>query len=815
MKRCTAALALLLVAACSTPDRRLEETARSVTLAIQQGDLATADELARHGMALGQERSDARWEATFRLLRAEALVSRRDLDGAQPLIDAPIPAGRGAEDLRARQAYVAALAALARGRLPDALTKLDDALRAGDPPAGLRMEMQALRGQVLTQLGRSSEAEPALIDLVDDADRTNDPYHEALAANVLGMGRLVQNRYDEALQWFERVLALRGLTDTTVYASTLSNAGVCYARLGDFDRAVEVQQRAVDIHRRHNAARQLENALGGLGNSYVLEGEAETGLAYLRQAQQVASDAHLYGDAALWGGNLAAAYVDLGKWDEAERFNQDAARFKEASHTGKTVYNVLNAAQIAGGRHQTDEANRLYQSALSDPNAGPDVRWTAYSGLAGVAIATKQPASAARYFEAALETIEKTRSDLLKTDYKLSFLTRLIDFYRAYVDALVDEGRIDRALEIADSSRGRVLAEREDTPPPARVGVDAFRALGRNSRRVLLSYWLAPGRSHLWVVTGDATREFPLPGSADIQKLVRAERDAIEGAVADTLAPESPGDRLFKLLVSPALPWVPPGSSVVIVADGALHELNFETLPVGGPRRHYWIEDVEIEMAPSLGMLTRAPAAAPADRSLLLIGNPTPRPPEFPALSYAPTEISRVRRSFAVDRVAVYEGPNAGPAAYGRAEPGRFAVIHFTAHATSNVDSPLESAVILSGPDGAYKLYARDVARLPIRAELVTVSACRSAGGRAYSGEGLVGFAWAFLRAGARRVVAGLWDVDDESTAELMGVMYERIAKGDPPARALRAAKLSLLAAGGRPAKPYSWAPFELFTLAI
>ena len=113
------------------------------------------------------------------------------------------------------------------------------------------------------------------------------------------------------------------------------------------------------------------------------------------------------------------------------------------------------------------------------------------------------------------------------------------------------------------------------------------------------------------------------------------------------------------------------------------------------------------------------------------------------------------------------------------ARPEQFSLVHFTAHATANRQSPLDSAVILSGPDDGYKLYARDVADLPLQAELVTVSACRSAGERVYAGEGLVGFAWAFLRAGARRVIAGLWDVDDRSTADLMDAMYARLATGD------------------------------------
>jgi CHAT domain-containing protein len=102
---------------------------------------------------------------------------------------------------------------------------------------------------------------------------------------------------------------------------------------------------------------------------------------------------------------------------------------------------------------------------------------------------------------------------------------------------------------------------------------------------------------------------------------------------------------------------------------------------------------------------------------------------------------------------------------------------------------------------------------MPLRAELVTVSACRSAGERAYTGEGLIGFAWAFLRAGARRVVAGLWDVDDRSTAELMDSMYGRLAAGDSPPAALRQAKLEMIARGGTAAKPYYWAPFQVFTV--
>ena len=161
----------------------------------------------------------------------------------------------------------------------------------------------------------------------------------------------------------------------------------------------------------------------------------------------------------------------------------------------------------------------------------------------------------------------------------------------------------------------------------------------------------------------------------------------------------------------------------------------------------------------------------------------------------------------------MYDAERATPAAYRDAQPERFAYVHFAAHATANRDSPLDSAVILSGSDATYKLYARDVAALPLSADLVTVSACRSAGERAYSGEGLVGFAWAFLRAGARRVVAGLWDVDDRSTADLMEHLYAGVTRGERPSAALRSAKLALIRQGGGLARPFAWGAFQLFTV--
>ena len=820
-----AALTAALVAMCACAGRGgpgLDQTEAEAAGALRRGELTAAQSLAERGLALAGPESGSRSAWTFRLLRAESLVLQVKAQEAHADLTDALPATREFDSLRARQKYLQARAAVTEGRLQAALDVVDQG-RSLAASRDVRFDLDVLAGQIRLRLGKGAEAESILVAAASEAAAAGDHYHQALAFNNLGMARLTSNRFDDALTWFERVLSLTDLERFAVYAASLSNAGTCYNELGEFERAVALQSRAVEAFERHGLTNQFVQALGELGRTYSQQDRAARALPYMRRAFEVANRAHMNADAALIAGNLAQALTALGQWDEATRFNDDATRIRTASGTGKLMWNTLNAAGIAAGRGRPDEARQLYAEAIAASIKEPAVQWQANAGLAHLALASHDEKHAAEYFERTLQIIEQTRSDLLKTDYKLSYLSSLIQFYREYVDALIAQGRTDRALEVADSSRGRVLAERQRTASPARVNVASFRRVAERSGDVMLFYWLQPKASWLWVVTAKDIHLEPLPAADQIEALVREHQKMIGSALADPLASAAtPGDKLYAALVAPAAHWIPGGASVFVVPDGALHGLNFETLPVAGPKRHYWIEDVEVQIVPSLGLIGAGSAGAAARRrappaaapSLLLFGSPTVSDPKFPALSYAGSEMAKVAGHFKSDRVVSFEGARASPAAYRSAQLDRFTLIHFTAHAAANVESPLDSAVILAAEGGAYKLYARDVAEQPMRAELVTVSACRSAGERAYSGEGLIGFAWAFLRAGAKRVIAGLWDVDDQSTAGLMDGLYARLAAGTPPSRALREAKLAMLHGGGSLAKPYYWGPFELFTVA-
>lgn len=801
-------IAASAITACSRTDSQAVNAALDAAVdAARQGDVARALTLVDERLAHTTSDSNSVTDWRLRLLRADLLLLRRDVNGVAEILDVPLPSAPGFEGLKVRQQYLRARLAVERNDADGAMATAAAAREVAKSDPETQADLDVLIGRIHLQRGEWDQAQRVLTQVLSPS---GDRYRQLQALTNLGFSRLRSARYDEALTWLERALAISEFEATQVYATALANAGICYSRLGLFERAINVQRRAVEIQRAQGGTTALVQALGSLGVTHGLQNDHGGALPFLEQAYQTARDAGLKNEAALLAGNMAAAYAHTGEWDKAEAANRQSLELAGPA-SRNALYNTLNAADIAAGRGQLDLATQLYRDALAAADV-PSAQWSAHAGLAAINLRHNDGAGAAREFETALAVLERTRSDLLRTDYKLSFLTQLIEFYQSYVDALVDQGRSDRALEIADSSRGRVLAERQRVTAPARTNVAAFQRIAARSKTTLLAYWLAPKRSFLWVVSGSGVRRIDLPPAADIEKAVGEYRALIDNSLADPLkASSTPGDRLYQMLIAPAR--LPREASVVIVPDGALYGINFETLPVDGPQRHYWIADAQVQVAPSLAMLEANTTRPVSDGRLLLIGNPTPRAPEFPALSYAPAEMTSIVRHFPQDRVVAYDSARATPAVYQQAALDQFSMIHFTAHATANVESPLDSAVVLSGPDTAYKLYARDVADKPLKADLVTVSACRSAGERTYSGEGLVGFAWAFLRAGAHRVVAGLWDVDDRSTAQLMDALYSGVQAGQSPAASLRAAKLTLLANGGQLARPYYWGPFQMFTV--
>jgi CHAT domain-containing protein len=165
-------------------------------------------------------------------------------------------------------------------------------------------------------------------------------------------------------------------------------------------------------------------------------------------------------------------------------------------------------------------------------------------------------------------------------------------------------------------------------------------------------------------------------------------------------------------------------------------------------------------------------------------------------------ELAAIARLWSGEEVVRIEGAALTPKAL-LAEPlEQFRLIHFATHAVASTADPSASAVYLSWGE---KLGLDVVGELSLRGRpLVILSACRTGEGELVPGEGIVGLTWAFLRAGARGVVASLWSVDDTATADLMVGMHRGLREGRDVVTALAQAQRALRAERPHPAY---WAP--------
>ena len=686
---------------------------------------------------------------------------------------------------------------------------------AKDPETSIRLNLA--QGSYAFNNGKAAEAQSDFLQALRTGEQIGDLYQQGQALSSLCASARQLHQYEDSVSYGQRALQIAdGIGARRTAAFAHGNLGSTFTWLGNYDAALENEQKAVKTFQEIGARSNLMIHLGELGLIYDRQDQLQEALVNYTRAYDLARELGSDGNAARFAWNTSLTSIKAGQWDTAEQWNRKAEDLLRKSGDSADVLPLeRNRARIAWGRGNATEAAAISRRILAANPKEPFIRWESYHLLGRIDSAAKRYAQADQWFEKALDVISENRSQLVDARNRITLLSWLMPFYQAYVDTLVEQNDDPHALRVVESGRAKVLSERlgRDLQPQQFESKASFERAAAATNSAILSFWLAPERSFAWLITAQRVERFPLPGSAEIEQLVTKYRETVEHSLRDPIAASDPaGLALWHALLEKIAPCIPKGTSLIVIPDGPLHRLNLETLIVPSPKPHYWIEDVQIAVSPSITIAASKPAAAaPTAPALLVIGAPNYAGTSYDPLPDAATEIRSIESHFPKWKETVYEGAKASPSAYAQSNPAAFSLIHFAAHAEANHERPLESSIILSQAGGHNKLLARDVTDIPIHASLVTISACRSAGTRAYAGEGLMGFAWAFLNAGARAVVAGLWDVSDSSTGQLMDRLYAGIAAGEEPAAALRNAKLALLNGPPNFRKPFYWAPFQVY----
>jgi len=625
----------------------------------------------------------------------------------------------------------------------------------------------------------------------------------------------------------------------------------------EIERARGNFERAADLYRELWSFRRGENA-------QVLAEDAELG----HWLGELALEQGRYAEAARYFEALTEPYVErLAVTERGSLFHRmGAAQRGVDSILGAVEYyrraidEIESTRKLAGG---TAASRGRHAAALAE----------VYYDLADALLELGEPARAFGVVERAkaraLVDMLSERDLTFTADLPEGLRQQRAYFEHEYDAAQAELETIDPtdddALAAALARRGTARSKLDELAATIRTAAPALAAIeypepldfaaaraALDPGTALLSYLVGEERTIGFVVTPEAGTSEPMTfavpiSSSALQDRIAAFRNQIRRKQGD---PESmarltvAARELYDLLVAPAESAISASERLVVAPDGPLTVLPFAALMREGPLSPQYLtawKPISTVQSATLLVELRRRRSEEVDLSratVVAFGDPVypvsdgdSEPPELE--SHDPDVLVLQRSGLMLRRLpatrrevdalealfpatsTVYLGADAieeRVKELGR-EPD---IIHIAVHGILNDDLPLDSALALTIPDPwtpgtpngllqAWEIFDH----LRIDAELVTLSACDTGLGETLRGEGPMGLTRAFLFAGARTVLASLWQVADESTADLMTSFYAGLKDGLTKDEALRRAQLTLIEQIDY-AHPYFWAPFQL-----
>jgi len=657
----------------------------------------------------------------------------------------------------------------------------------------------------------------------------------------------IQNNKDElleALDYFDKSLKLlRKYSDINTEIEALNNKGTILTALEKPDDAQHNLNLAYDKARKVNRFSAIGMIFNNLGVVFLRMGLLDKAVVYFSQAIDVLRK--IKQEDTLW-----EAYYGLGQCYEKKGEFQAAL-----SNYGKSVEVIdgirsrilLDTFKVGFARDKLKVYERILDLLFQLKTANQE------ESLVEKMFSIVEKAKARAFLEsladAKINFKEGLKPAFKKKEEDISREISLIVFQLSS-PALGAEERNERISRLgrAEDEYMRFISEMKMERPalanlasPETCSLRQLKEEFLDDRTGIAEYFLGESKSFLFFVTKKGSELFELPSREVLEKslkgylkaLVTPDRKKFSGSLASE---RIAGELLFPL----RLPVAAGIDRLIIVPDGVLYYLPFETLGIPGDGRRrpgYLIKDYEVSYAPSSSslVLLSGKTTGPRPKSFLGFGDPAYDSREsrgngispvegemlgevylgqgfdFSPLPFSKKEVLDVAGHFPRKSRDLYLGREAQERVLKGLPLEDYQIVHFACHGLLDEKVPFRSALVLSkderGEEDGF-LQVREIYNLRMNADLVVLSACQTGKGSLERGEGLLGLPRIFFYVGSKAVISALWPIGDRSTAGFMDKFYGFLSGGYSKTAALRMAKLRMI--GSEFSHPFYWAAFVL-----
>lgn len=752
------------------------------------------------------------------------------------------------------------------GESQEALDYFEKAMQLIKPLGALAEQGRILTGfaYVYDQLGDKEKAIEYYNQALPLFHSTGD-YGEAMTIYDTAKVFFSLGNYQKALDYYQQALAIStAARDRHLISFEIREIGRIYDVQGDKTRALAFYLKALSFLRAQRVFRGEAETLNLVGNIYEERGQTQDALQYYRRALLLCRKAEYPVGQVATLYKIAHLERDRGNLTTARQETQRALELVESLRS-KVISEDLRTSYFATVRQHyelyTDVLMQLHQQ---DRAAGFDAEAFEISERARARSLLESLNEGRADIREGVDPalVLRQRSLQQSLDARAERLSQLLAA-RQNAEAQAVQKEIDQITNEYYEIRSQIKAKGPRyallmQPQPLSLSQIQQQLLDDNT--LLLEYMLGDERSYVWAVSRTGVSSYVLPSQAKIIPAAEKVYELLKTVPGTNSANElSLATReLSQIVLSPVAAQLNK-HRIVVVADGVLNYIPFQVLPAPLANNEPLLAGYEVINAPSASILgelrQEAARRRPAGKVLAAFGDPV-----F-ASNFTQRKDARAGEEIAFVQTAENEGwrraerdvqvngdsfdpSKVQPLFYARRELAvlrdvagketfmaadfdatrerlqhtdltEFAILHFATHGILDPKRPANSGLLLStvnrkgqAQNGFVGL--RDIYNLNAPVELVVLSACRTGLGKDVRGEGLIGLTRGFMYAGASSVVASLWKVDDEATAELMKRFYTNMLKGGMmPPEALRAAQNSIRQEPQWSA-PYYWAAFTL-----